>query len=161
MCIDTLSIFPFTAILFPQNSKFDSIMWDLFCCYVFFEDPRIEPPRREDRGTRNYGMTVVDQVTNDQLNYAEELKDYIKKLEDAAFKTGADVIESQRRLIEDLFRELEKSGRGASAPTMTALQQSYRSSNQSRQELLDFRQSLAQERPPNLHELSYISLSYS
>jgi hypothetical protein len=136
-------------------------MWDLFCCYVFFEDPRTEQTRREDGGTRNYGLTVVDQVTNDQLNYAEELKDYIKKLEEADFKTGADVIESQRRLIEDLFRELEKSGRGASAPTMTALQQSYRSSNQSRQELLDFRQSLAQERPPNLYELSYISLSYS
>lgn len=136
-------------------------MWDLFCCYVFFEDPRTEHTRREDKGTRNYGMTVVDQVTNDSLNYAEELKDYIKKLEDTAFKTGADVIESQRRLIEDLFRELETSGRGASAPTLTAIQQSYLSSNQSRQELLDFRQSLAQTRPPNLHELSYISLSYS
>ena len=136
-------------------------MWKLLCCFVTCDDPRTEDKHREDGGRKNYGMTVVHQVTNDQLNYAEELKDYIKKLEDAAFKTGADVIESQRQLIEDLFRELDKTGRGASAPTMTALQQSYRTSQQSRQQLLDFRQSLAQERPPNLHELSYISLSYS
>ena len=145
-------------MIFPQKFHIDS-MWDLFCCYVLFENP--ESAYREEYGTHNHGMTVVNQVTNNTLDYADELKGYIKKLEDAAFKTGADMIESQRQLIEDLFRELEKSGRGASAPTMTALQRSYNTSNRSRQELLNFRQSLAQTRPPNLHELSYISLSYS
>ena len=139
-------------------------MIDLFCCYFSFEDPSEAASSQKYRGTDNNALNtqVVTNVVDQQLEHADQLKKYITEIEGYAFKTAADIIQSQHKLIGDLKRELERSASSPSAPTMSTFARTFDNVNRSREEFIMSGNALmTSDRPPQLQQLTQISLSYS
>ena len=135
-------------------------MIDLFCCYFSFEDPSKTDSSQKYRGTDNNALNtqVVTNVVDEQLKYADDLKTYIAQIEEYAFVTAADIIQSQHQLNSDLKRQLERSGSSPSAPSLSTFDRV----NHSREEFLTSGNALMSSgRPPQLQQLTQISLSYS
>lgn len=134
--------------------------WNNFlCCWVSCEDPSKTQCSQPDRGQNNksFKTTVVNDVMHGTLDHQDELNVYIGQVEGYAFKTAADIIQSQQKLIGDLKRELERAGSTPSAPTLSTFQRSF----DENRDFIATGNSLMTGRPPQLQRLTQISLSYS
>ena len=136
----------------------------LFCCWLSCEDPTEAKQPSRGQNNKSFKTTVVAEVMDEAFDHQHDLKKYIGQVEGYAFRTAADIIQSQHQLIKDLKRERENNA-PPSAPTLSTFNRTFEVDfeevNRSRQDFIASGNLLRSDRPPQLQEITQISLSYS